>query len=101
MVYNAMKLFMEINPTLFDECTQEYVAMQDSAPQRALDRENQWKMVEETARRRQAEKANGTKRSGSPMQLTDDDHKSQENQRKMDALKLHDETKKAVGANGP
>jgi serine/threonine-protein phosphatase 2A regulatory subunit B' len=24
MVYNALKLFMEINPTLFDECTNNY-----------------------------------------------------------------------------
>jgi len=24
MVYNALKLFMEINPELFDECLQQY-----------------------------------------------------------------------------
>jgi serine/threonine-protein phosphatase 2A regulatory subunit B' len=24
MVYNALKLFMEINPEMFDECMQQY-----------------------------------------------------------------------------
>jgi serine/threonine-protein phosphatase 2A regulatory subunit B' len=105
MVYNAMKLFMEINPTLFDECTQEYAAMQEAAPAKALKREQMWKMLEDSARRRQNErngkaingKANGPDaRGGSPME-TDDEQNSRENQRKMDALNIHDENKKPVG----
>jgi|SRR5690606_13242580 len=97
MVYNVMKLFMEINPALFDECTQEYVAMQEAAPQRALDRENMWKMIEETARRKQAEKANGVKngRQGSPMEM-DDLGQSE----RLGKLRLHDEGKKSVGVKG-
>lgn len=104
MVYNAMKLFMEINPTLFDECTQDYAAMQEAAPAKALKREQMWRMLEDTARRRQADrnsksingKANGpVARGGSPMET--DDENSRENQRKMDALNIHDETKKPVG----
>ncbi|KAJ5333794.1 uncharacterized protein N7506_007577 [Penicillium brevicompactum] len=34
MVYNAMKMFMEINPQLFDECSHEFTEHQNSADQR-------------------------------------------------------------------
>ena len=100
-----MKLFMEINPTLFDECTQDYAAMQEAAPAKAIKREQMWKMLEDTAHRRQTDrgsksingKTNGpVARGGSPME-TDDEQNSRENQRKMDALNIHDETKKPVG----
>ena len=31
MVYNAMKLFMEINPQLFDDCSHDYTEHQNNA----------------------------------------------------------------------
>ena len=34
MVYNAMKMFMEINPQLFDECSHEYNERMNSAEER-------------------------------------------------------------------
>jgi hypothetical protein len=34
MVYNAMKMFMEINPQLFDECSHDYTEHQNNADQR-------------------------------------------------------------------
>jgi hypothetical protein len=52
MVYSAMKLFMEINPSLFDECTSDYAALQESAPQRQAERESVWKALEEKASRK-------------------------------------------------
>jgi len=102
MVYNAMKLFMEINPTLFDECSSKYSADQEGAPARLVQRQNMWKMLEEQAaqereRNTQQKASAPTARGGSPMMM-DDDIRSQDNQRKMDALKIHDsEGKKSVG----
>lgn len=46
MVYNAMRMFMEINPHLFDACLSEYNTAQQEAEQRLLDRENMWKKLE-------------------------------------------------------
>jgi len=102
MVYNAMKLFMEINPSLFDECSSKYTADQEDAPARLVQRQNMWKMLEEQAtqereRNAQQKASAPAARGGSPM-VMDDDIRSQDNQRKMDALKIHDsEGKKSVG----
>lgn len=102
MVYNAMKLFMEINPTLFDECSSKYTVDQEDAPARLVQRQNMWKMLEEQAtqereRNNQQKASAPAARGGSPM-VMDDDIRSQDNQRKMDALKIHDsEGKKSVG----
>lgn len=94
MVYSAMKLFMEINPTLFDECTTEYAAIQENLPQRQAERENVWKLLEEQAEQKrkqlEATKTNNSTtqgRSGSPMQISDE---------KMNDLRIKDD-KKAVG----
>lgn len=96
MVYSAMKLFMEINPTLFDECTNEYAQEQENAPQRQADRENVWKMLEEKAnqKRKGGESARGLAadvatqpRGGSPMQISDDGAEKPQKE----------ESKKAVG----
>ncbi|KAH8146818.1 uncharacterized protein LAJ45_09192 [Morchella importuna] len=85
MVYNAMKLFMEINPTLFDECTAAYATDQETAPQRLADRESVWKMLEEKAT---------LNRKPRP---TSDDDSTGESQRQMDALNIQDEGAKVVG----
>lgn len=107
MVYSAMKLFMEINPSLFDECTNDYAALQESAPARLAERESVWKQLEEKAARRRkiidaaAANAGGATSvvrpgTGSPMQISDDG--AGESQKKMDALQLQDEgANKAVG----
>lgn len=108
MVYNAMKLFMEINPTLFDECTAAYATDQETAPQRLADRESVWKMLEEkaTLNRKPRPTSDGKSlslssqsqqvvRGGSPMQITDDS--TGESQRQMDALNIQDEGAKVVG----
>jgi len=110
MVYNAMKLFMEINPTLFEECTGIYAADQESAPQRQQEREAIWKMLEDTAAKnkksregsganqdgkRLSSKGSQAARSGSPMQIAEDG--AGDSERKMVALNIHDEGKKVVG----
>lgn len=105
MVYSAMKLFMEINPTLFDECTNEYAQIQESAPQRQAERENVWKLLEEKASKKRKVDVSGGEskantdarpRAGSPMQITGDG--ANDSQKKMDALHIQDEgSNKAVG----
>ncbi|PWW72799.1 protein phosphatase 2A regulatory B subunit [Tuber magnatum] len=110
MVYNAMKLFMEINPALFEECTGIYAADQESAPQRQQEREAIWKMLEDTAAKnkrsregsgasedgkRLSSKGSQAARSGSPMQIAEDG--AGDSERKMVALNIHDEGKKVVG----
>ncbi|XP_014219256.1 serine/threonine-protein phosphatase 2A 56 kDa regulatory subunit gamma isoform isoform X2 [Copidosoma floridanum] len=51
LIYNALKLFMEMNQKLFDECTQQY--QQDRAKERKMlkDRDEAWTKVESLASR--------------------------------------------------
>jgi serine/threonine-protein phosphatase 2A regulatory subunit B' len=102
MVYNAMKLFMEINPQLFDDCSHEYTEQQNSAPSREAARQKKWAAIEEQANRRKA--LNGTAANGSspgqgppsrshptPMPRLDEvDPVSEDNQKRLDSLKLQD-----------
>lgn len=52
MVYNAMKMFMEINPQLFDECSHEYTEHQNSSEKREKTRQDRWDMIERQATNR-------------------------------------------------
>ncbi|TFK76514.1 protein phosphatase 2A regulatory B subunit [Pluteus cervinus] len=49
MVYNALKLFMEINPELFDESLRQYKEQQVHEQQHAVDRFHAWQRLEERA----------------------------------------------------
>ncbi|KAH7374196.1 phosphatase 2A regulatory B subunit-domain-containing protein [Cadophora sp. MPI-SDFR-AT-0126] len=94
MVYNAMKLFMEINPQLFDDCSHDYTEHQNNAEAREQARENKWKALSEQAKRG---KTNGTtrpsavsissSRKGKPDEL---DPITEDNQKRLDSLKLQD-----------
>jgi serine/threonine-protein phosphatase 2A regulatory subunit B' len=92
MVYNAMKLFMEINPQLFDDCSHEYTEHQNNAEARELARENKWKSLTEQAKRG---KANGVVRAAgaipSRTKKSDElDPITEDNQKRLDSLKLQD-----------
>ncbi|CAG8887654.1 unnamed protein product [Penicillium salamii] len=52
MVYNAMKMFMEINPQLFDECSHEFTEHQNNADQREKIRSDRWDIIEQQAKDR-------------------------------------------------
>lgn len=52
MVYNAMKMFMEINPQLFDECSHDYTEHQNNADQREKSRIDRWDVIEQQAKDR-------------------------------------------------
>ena len=51
MVYNAMKLFMDVNPNLFDDCSHDYSELQSSLPAREAERQHKWAVVTEHAER--------------------------------------------------
>lgn len=76
MVYNAMKLFMEINPQLFDDCSHEYTEQQNNAPAREAMRERKWQAIKDQAGK--SKPSNG---------VTELDQ-SEDNQKRLDSLKL-------------
>ncbi|KAK9474384.1 phosphatase 2A regulatory B subunit-domain-containing protein [Dipodascopsis tothii] len=45
MVYNAMKMFMELNPTLFEECTAQYREEEQNVDKNDQDRKQIWDFV--------------------------------------------------------
>lgn len=49
LVYNALKLFMEIDPQLFDQCTNQFKLDKQEEKKRQKDREIAWKTMEEMA----------------------------------------------------
>ncbi|XP_044727579.1 serine/threonine-protein phosphatase 2A 56 kDa regulatory subunit gamma isoform-like isoform X2 [Chrysoperla carnea] len=51
LIYNALKIFMEMNQRLFDECTQQYKAEKQKERERQLQRDEHWQRVESLAQR--------------------------------------------------
>lgn len=95
MVYNAMKLFMEINPQLFDDCSHEYTEHQASAGAREAARERKWAAITEQANRRKANgvangHASGASRSAANALPRLDEDAADDNQKRLDSLKLQD-----------
>ncbi|KAI1002479.1 Serine/threonine-protein phosphatase 2A regulatory subunit delta isoform [Podosphaera aphanis] len=85
MVYNAMKIFMEINPQLFDDCSQDYAEQQNNAEAREQAREYKWKTLTDQAARASKNAAGQLSREKSnSLDPTDD------NQKRLDSLKLQD-----------
>ncbi|XP_070576514.1 serine/threonine-protein phosphatase 2A 56 kDa regulatory subunit gamma isoform-like isoform X4 [Ptychodera flava] len=50
LIYNALKLFMEMNQKLFDECTQQYKQERQKEKEKLRDRENAWHKVNDLAK---------------------------------------------------
>lgn len=99
MVYNAMKLFMEINPQLFDECSHDYTEMQNTADQRKQARQSKWdKLAEQAKQRRNGVPpvippltSNIDSSLSTPLRSEEADPLAQDNQKRLDALKIQDE----------
>lgn len=99
MVYNAMKLFMEINPQLFDDCSHDYTEHQNNAESREKAREAKWKALAEQAKH---SKTNGSARvpqsttpvsrskASTPMRIDEMDPITEDNQKRLNSLKLQD-----------
>jgi serine/threonine-protein phosphatase 2A regulatory subunit B' len=98
MVYNAMKLFMEINPQLFDDCSNEYTEQQNSAAAREAMRERKWASITEQANRRRATNGGSVGAPGVPssrshagsLNRVDEVDGTEDNQKRLDSLKLQD-----------
>lgn len=90
MVYNAMKLFMEINPQLFDECSHDYNEMQNTAGDREKARQAKWEKLTEQANKMKAGLAKAP--SAPAIKEEPESDATQDNQERLDALKLHDES---------
>ncbi|KAF2204449.1 protein phosphatase 2A regulatory B subunit, partial [Delitschia confertaspora ATCC 74209] len=93
MVYNAMKLFMEVNPQLFDDCSHEYAESQNNADQRQQSRQMRWEKLAELAKAKQngKEELKAAAKVSSPLRLDDSDPLSQDSQRRLEALRLGDD----------
>ncbi|XP_004349264.2 protein phosphatase 2A regulatory subunit B' delta isoform [Capsaspora owczarzaki ATCC 30864] len=46
LVYNALKLFMDMNPRLFDECTHQYKSERQREKEKLAEREQMWQRIE-------------------------------------------------------
>ncbi|KAK5993940.1 PP2A B subunit isoform B'-delta [Cladobotryum mycophilum] len=94
MVYNAMKLFMEINPQLFDDCSHEYTEQQNSAAAREAMRERKWATLAEQAEQRRASlgfaEAPARAQTGTLARVDEVDPVTEDNQKRLDSLKLQD-----------
>jgi serine/threonine-protein phosphatase 2A regulatory subunit B' len=94
MVYNAMKLFMEINPQLFDDCSHDYTELQNSAEKREQARQSKWDRLAEQADKMKSGLAGPPVKAANAKYETDT--MTQDSQQRLDALKLHDEA--AIGS---
>lgn len=94
MVYNAMKLFMEINPQLFDDCSHDYTEQQNSAAAREAMRERKWAALAEKAEQQRA--TNGTAHTagraqgGNLARVDEVDPVTDDNQKRLGSLKIQD-----------
>jgi len=50
LIYNALKLFMEMNQKLFDECSQKYKTERQKEKERMKERDELWTKIEHTAK---------------------------------------------------
>ncbi|XDV43888.1 hypothetical protein PO909_012277 [Leuciscus waleckii] len=50
MIYNALKLFMEMNQKLFDDCTQQFRAEKNKEKAKLKEREEAWIKIESLAK---------------------------------------------------
>uniref|UniRef100_A0A8C6LE23 Serine/threonine protein phosphatase 2A regulatory subunit n=1 Tax=Nothobranchius furzeri TaxID=105023 RepID=A0A8C6LE23_NOTFU len=50
LIYNALKLFMEMNQKLFDDCTQQFKAEKNKEKAKSKEREEAWSKIENLAK---------------------------------------------------
>ncbi len=86
-----MKLFMEINPQLFDDCSHDYNELQNSADKREEARKAKWDKLGEQAKRMK----NGMGVPPPRPKLNND--VTRESEQRLEGLKLHDESGSDAG----
>ncbi|KAI9733467.1 MAG: Serine/threonine-protein phosphatase 2A 56 kDa regulatory subunit delta isoform [Claussenomyces sp. TS43310] len=96
MVYNAMKLFMEINPQLFDDCSHDYTEHQNNAGAREQARENKWAALAQQAKNHKTNGSRGVSMPSpsrikvTPVKIDEMDPLTEDNQKRLDSLNLQD-----------
>lgn len=90
MVYNAMKMFMEINPQLFDECSHEYNERQNSAEERERSRKERWEKLAAQAKDRQNGVPPPPPPADIPVYVDEVDTITEDSQNRLQSLKLDD-----------
>jgi serine/threonine-protein phosphatase 2A regulatory subunit B' len=51
LIYNALKLFMEMNQKLFDECSQKYKIDRQKEKEKMREREELWNKIDQNAKK--------------------------------------------------
>ena len=107
MVYNAMKLFMEINPQLFDDCSHNYTETQSNAEAREAHRQYKWEHISKLAKfnkqqnggsdavqssNAQAISINTNRGVNVPSRIDEGEMLTRDSQKRLDALRLQDES---------
>ena len=87
-----MKMFMEINPQLFDECSHEYTEHQNSAEQREKTRQDRWNMIEQQAKRQEGAPPIPAPSLSVPEPIDEVEAMTNENQKRLNSLKLQEES---------
>ena len=91
MVYSAMEVFREIDPQLFDDCSQGYNEVQDSAGKRKQNRQKKWEKLQEQANRMKSGLGATACKSTVLSKAICETASTQHSQEWLDALKPHDE----------
>ena len=114
MVYNAMKLFMEINPQLFDDCSHNYTENQSTAEAREAHRQFKWEHMSKLAKlnkqqnggsgaiqntNAQAVSINANRGANVPSRIDEGEMLTRDSQKRLDALRLQDESNGVGGAS--
>lgn len=92
-----MKLFMEINPQLFDDCSHEYTEAQSNVERRQAERKAKWDRLAEQAKQMQNGQASTSPAFLNPrapkpsVSARIDEFDPIAESRRLDALKLQDE----------
>lgn len=99
MVYNAMKLFMEVNPQLFDDCSHEYTEQQNNLESEKATRKAKWDRLSALA---DSMKQNGHSsapavRPPGAAVRSQRDQDGDDSQQRMERLRLGDERERRPG----
>lgn len=91
-----MKLFMEVNPQLFDDCSHQYAEHQSGEAQRQKEREARWDRIAQLAAAKQNGRISATELARPPSRPNQvlprlEEADSQESQRRLEALRLRDD----------
>jgi serine/threonine-protein phosphatase 2A regulatory subunit B' len=90
----------EVNPQLFDECSHEYTQQQGALQEKQAFRKQRWDRLEALAAARKAQPNHPAPLAAAPPAVPRDEGDPLENQRRMEALRLQDDTHRTTAPVG-